>query len=358
MEYIVYLTTNIINNKIYVGVHGTEDSKIFDGYIGNSINIFKSNSELKNPKIPFHKAVKKYGYNAFKRAIIKVFDNEQDALDLEAEIVNEEFIKRSDTYNITLGGGMPPLLNKTIYQYDLNGNFIKEWESLTEAGNYYNISSNSIGRATLFKRTSCECFWSFYKFQKLDISDFKQYSPKKPVHIYNEFGIYEKSFESISDCSKFLNDHISHVQRSIKTGIKTKGYYISLELSSEYIKPKKERLSGMIHQYDLDGNYIQSFKGPKELKEQLNLNTLGINNSIKLNESYKGYLWIRGEKLDKLEPHCPKSKSRKVGQYTINGELVKIFNTVREARKEFPNVSKVLNGTAKHCHNYNFKYLE
>ena len=23
MEYIVYLTTNVINNKIYVGVHGT-----------------------------------------------------------------------------------------------------------------------------------------------------------------------------------------------------------------------------------------------------------------------------------------------------------------------------------------------
>ena len=42
----------------------------------------------------------------------------------------------------------------------------------------------------------------------------------------------------------------------------------------------------------------------------------------------------------------------------FDGTLVYIFNTVRETRKEFPNVSKVLNGTIKHCHNYYFKYLE
>lgn len=358
MEYIVYLTTNTVNNKIYVGVHGTEDSSIFDGYIGNSINIFESNSELKNPKIPFHKAVKKYGYNAFKRATIKVFDNEQDALDLEAEIVDEEFIKREDTYNITLGGGMPPLLNKIVYQYDFEGNFIKEWKSLTDVGKELNSAATSIGRAALFKRTSCNSFWSFYKFNKLDISDYKKYSPEKAVHIYNEFGVYEKSFNSMSECAIFLDDNLSHIQRSIKTGVKTKGYYISLDLYSQYIKPKVERLSGMIHQYDLDGNYIQSFNKPSELKELLDIDTSGINNSIKLKQSYKGFLWLRGEKLDKLEPYRPKSASRKIGQYTIEGTLVKVYNTVREARKEFPNVSKVLNGTAKHCHNYNFKYLE
>jgi hypothetical protein len=39
----------------------------------------------------------------------------------------------------------------------------------------------------------------------------------------------------------------------------------------------------------------------------------------------------------------------------MDGELVR---ALRECRKEFPNVSKVLNGTAKHCHNFNFKYLE
>lgn len=33
MNYIVYKTTNLINGKIYVGVHRTNPD-IFDGYIG------------------------------------------------------------------------------------------------------------------------------------------------------------------------------------------------------------------------------------------------------------------------------------------------------------------------------------
>lgn len=57
MKYIVYLTTNIKNNKIYVGVHGTETPYKFDGYLGNGVN--RNNpSSIKNPKEPFQYAVK------------------------------------------------------------------------------------------------------------------------------------------------------------------------------------------------------------------------------------------------------------------------------------------------------------
>lgn len=42
----------------------------------------------------------------------------------------------------------------------------------------------------------------------------------------------------------------------------------------------------------------------------------------------------------------------------IGVTLVKIFNTVREARKEFSNVGKVLRGQATHYHNFIFKYEE
>lgn len=78
MKYIVYLTTNVSNNKIYVGVHKTENPSIFDGYIGNSINIFESNPELNNPKLPFHRAVKKYSYSSFKRETLAIFNTEKE----------------------------------------------------------------------------------------------------------------------------------------------------------------------------------------------------------------------------------------------------------------------------------------
>lgn len=297
MKYIVYLTTNTVNNKIYIGVHGTENPEVFDGYIGNSINIFESNPELKHPKLPFHKAVKKYGYSVFRRITLKVFDTMQDALDLEAWLVTKEFINRSDTYNAVLGGGLPPRFDKIIYQYSLKGEFIKKWDSLTKAAKYYNISETSIYNAANYKRISFNSLWSFTKEEVLNLQDYNITIQKKPVYIYDMTKSYIEEIPSMSECARKLNTYLAKVQRAIKSGNIVNGYYISLVKNDKYIF--------------YEDNHIPT---PR--------------------------------------------KTRKVGQYTKNGILVKIFNTVREARKEFPNVGKVLRGQANHCHNFIFKYEE
>ena len=49
-------------------------------------------------------AFKKYGIENFKREILYYFDNNRDLYLKEAEIVNKEFIKRKDTYNVKPGG--------------------------------------------------------------------------------------------------------------------------------------------------------------------------------------------------------------------------------------------------------------
>lgn len=92
LKWIVYCTTCTINKKIYIGVHRTNPD-IFDGYIGNGCYINNS-ATFNKTKTRFQKAVKKYGPENFIRSIIAVFDNEQDAYSLEADIVNEEFLKR------------------------------------------------------------------------------------------------------------------------------------------------------------------------------------------------------------------------------------------------------------------------
>lgn len=49
-------------------------------------------------------AIKKYGIENFKREILFVFDNFEEMLLKEAELVTEEFCLRNDTYNLTNGG--------------------------------------------------------------------------------------------------------------------------------------------------------------------------------------------------------------------------------------------------------------
>lgn len=66
MKYIVYITINLCNGKFYIGVHKTNPD-IFDGYIGNGIY---RDSNIKSKKNGFHAAVKKYGYDNFRRTTI------------------------------------------------------------------------------------------------------------------------------------------------------------------------------------------------------------------------------------------------------------------------------------------------
>lgn len=89
MYHIVYLTTNLINNKIYVGVHSTYN--LNDGYLGSGTTLLK--------------AIKKYGKPNFKRDILHMCISEEDTLCWESCIVDDVFVSRSDTYNIKLGGG-------------------------------------------------------------------------------------------------------------------------------------------------------------------------------------------------------------------------------------------------------------
>lgn len=84
----VYQITNLVNNKIYIGVHQTYN--LDDGYKGSGLQIIR--------------AIQKYGENNFKKDILFFFDSREESLAKEAEIVNEDFLKRKDTYNIVKGG--------------------------------------------------------------------------------------------------------------------------------------------------------------------------------------------------------------------------------------------------------------
>lgn len=62
--------------------------------------------------------------------------------------------------------------------------------------------------------------------------------------------------------------------------------------------------------------------------------------------------------MENLEVNEFKGIPKKVGQYTLENKLVKIFNTVTECKKEFTNVQKVLKGLIPFTKNHIFKYIE
>jgi len=92
-KHINYLTTNLVNDMIYIGVHLNKkiDPYEFDGYLGSGVDI--------------KQAIKEFGRNNFKRETLFVFDTKQEVKDKERELVSPEFVKLDTNYNRVKGGG-------------------------------------------------------------------------------------------------------------------------------------------------------------------------------------------------------------------------------------------------------------
>ena len=115
MYYYIYQTRNKTNNKIYVGAHKTQD--LDDGYMGSGKLL--------------RRAIKKYGKESFEKTIIEFFDAMEEMYLAEAELVNGEFVNRSDTYNMKCGGvGGFDHINSNKEEYTVRHK--KWWDELPE----------------------------------------------------------------------------------------------------------------------------------------------------------------------------------------------------------------------------------
>ena len=86
--YLVYKITNLINNKIYIGVHKTNNKN--DSYMGSGKGI--------------KTAIRKYGLSNFKKTIIRECSNSEEMFNLESELVTSKFVSKNYTYNQKIGG--------------------------------------------------------------------------------------------------------------------------------------------------------------------------------------------------------------------------------------------------------------
>lgn len=86
----VYKTTHRPSGKFYIGVHKTADPN--DRYLGSGKVITR--------------AIRAHGRQEFSKEVLFVFANPAEAYAKEAELVNDAFVARVDTYNLARGGAI------------------------------------------------------------------------------------------------------------------------------------------------------------------------------------------------------------------------------------------------------------
>ena len=132
----VYLITNLDNDKIYVGVHCHHVNETMKYYMGSSKYLAYD--------------IGVHGVDNFSKIILFAFDNEDEMLLKEREIVNHEFISRCDTYNKRLGGsGYNAKGMTTVIKADRTGKrfFLSTSDPLYVNGTYISIWKGICGPA-------------------------------------------------------------------------------------------------------------------------------------------------------------------------------------------------------------------
>ena len=201
--HLIYMIVNKINNKIYIGKHTTKNP--YDDYMG-------SGKTLKA-------AIKKYGLENFEKTILYCFDSENEAYLKESEIVTVEFVKREDTYNLTVGGeGFSTGENHPNYGKPAYNRGIpmsnEQKKKLSE--NHWDCSGTK--HPMYGKRHSKE------SIEKMRQSHKGSNNPlSKKVLKIDEYGNIVEEYESLREASRIVNN--TKLIRYVHSGKQYKGFF-------------------------------------------------------------------------------------------------------------------------------------
>ena len=134
-------------------------------------------------------------------------------------------------HNIELGKGTA----KKVYQYSLNGDFIKEYSSLTEAEQNVDVTKEAIGGAIKRGGSSGGFLWTFkdsqVSIEELVEKNKKPRSDAKGVTQYNIKGNKIQYFYSIAQAAASVSCSPSTITRGANAKRLAKGYYWILDNS-------------------------------------------------------------------------------------------------------------------------------
>lgn len=357
-KYIVYQTINIVNNKIYVGVHKVKNIEVFDGYIGNGVNINYPSTYM-NPKYPFQFAVKKYGTANFKRSVLYIFDNEYDAYIKEKEIVNLEFVQREDTYNCILGGNVRPLYytRNKVYQFDTLGNLLKTWEDVYEVSEFLETWKESIYQAISCKNRLFGFYWSFDS--EIDINKYSNPNTPQKVYKYSKQGKCLAIYDSINAAAADNDYKPSELYNRIKEVACTRNHYYSLTLYDTFEpKPRMELKNKIIYVYNELGEF-EAEVPYKDIHKYLQISSNKKLSTIIKTKSIINGKQLRLEKTDNIPAYVKKNKNKIVLAYKLDGTFVGEYSSINKLCKELSldnsTVNKVLRGVNKSTKGYTLK---
>ena len=227
----VYKITNLVNNKIYIGSSSNLEQRLWC-HRANLRHNKHHNPHLQN-------SWNKYGEDNFDYCILEVcdekyqYEREQYYIDTYhpeyniAEVVElpsyseESRKKHSDTKKkMYAEGKLTPNGRKKIYMYNLDGSFVREFNSEQEAINFTGFYRTLIQKNLKGEHKRCHEYIFKYEYSPSIPPYVAKMGPKDPSKYWKAIRVYndneEYFFRNAKECCDFFGVHLVFVRDAIK----------------------------------------------------------------------------------------------------------------------------------------------
>jgi NUMOD1 domain len=268
-----------------------------------------------------------------------------------------------------------------VLQYDLEGNFITEYNSLNSASESVGIVPNAIGQnLSNFTKSAGGFQWRFKtKNYQQKIEPYVVENNGLPIGQYDLEGNLIYSFENLLDAERKTGHSEGSIRAAMNRGAKIKGtsyFFIQFNKHQEVpkaVEPYVIPLHGFsipIIQISSDGKYfINKFPSISHAAKYLNKNTGHISAACKGNrQTAYGYIWKYlsdyTEELPSISIDQVKIKlhSKPIAQYNLQGKFIRSFNSASAAAREVNdtqgNISAVARGKRNYSNGFQYAYIK
>ena len=226
----IYCILNTVNNKFYIGSSKNCDDR-FSKHLSSLRGNYHANSYLQN-------SFNKYGEESFKMFVLEQtldlkkreqywIDITNPSYNITREVIRntpsiESRKKHSETKKLLHSQGLLPRTTKAVKMYDLEANFIREFNSLNEAAEFTNLHVTTIIRNLDKTYNRAGKYLFKYSTDNNDIIPYQKRIYKKwnknsrDVLLINILNNDVKEFKSVPLLAEYLNTSTNNIIQYVK----------------------------------------------------------------------------------------------------------------------------------------------
>ena len=369
MKGIIYKATNLYNGLVYIGQTRTS----LELRIKQHFSDVKRDADANH----FHHALLQYGESGFKWEVIDEFEGTKEEVIHALNVAEEYHILKGRTildgvgYNATRGGYSSDVFAEAIkkrlkagrryrpmLQYDLDGNFIREFESVAEVGREYNVTT-SIGSLIGLN-------WNGFQWREKTSDDYpRKIAPYKAkpsntsLIVYGLDGKFYKEFGSAVECKiglgrsykirdNFADTRIESDSKDLYLVFKKRSssYPMTITIIKESAQDKMgNRLDCPVLQYNKRGRFMREFPSIVAARRATGVCESTIRKWCNMTPPFPTHyvkakwLWrYKGEviedRIDTTGKGIKVALRHSVVQMNKDGDVIKVWKNISQASEE------------------------